>query len=208
MPRATQLIAANRRDGTLPVDTLILDSVQRGTARATVVSVKGATIDIDLPGPVRLRTDDLLRLDNGDLVEVVAAAESLIEVRAADVAALARLAWHLGDRHIVVELLPNRIRVKRDAAVETLLQSLGAKMTMIDAPFESEGGAYAAPAPMHNDHHDHDHHGHAHHDQHHDHGHDNHGHGDHVHDDHCGHDRSHDHGPDHGHDHAHGHKHK
>lgn len=80
--------------------------------------------------------------------------EPLIEVRAADVAGLSRLAWHLGDRHVPVQVLPNRIRTRRDEAIEILLRSLGAKIMLIDAPFEPEGGAYAS---MHGHGHDHDH---------------------------------------------------
>ncbi len=179
MKRATGVIAADHRHGRPIADTVILDYAQRSGEPAAATSVKGKAIDIHLHGAPRLRTDDLLMLDDGSLVEVVAASEPLIEARAADVTALARLAWHLGDRHIAVQLLPNRIRVQRDAAVETLLAALGAKVTLIEAPFEPEGGAYA---PV----------------QGHDHGH--------VHDAHCGHDHSHDH--DHGHAHSHhGHKH-
>ncbi len=164
---------------------MILDYAARSGEPAAVKSVKGNAIDIHLHGAPRLRTDDLLMLDDGTLVEVVAAPEPLLEARAADVSALARLAWHLGDRHIAVQLLPNRIRVQREAAVEALLAALGAKVTPIDAPFEPEGGAYAPQAT-----HDHGHH--------HDHGH--------VHDAHCGHDHSHDHAHDHSHAH-HGHNH-
>jgi urease accessory protein len=97
--------------------------------------------------------------------------------------ALARLAWHLGDRHVPIQVLERRLRLKRDPAIEALLQSLGAKVVAIEAPFEPEGGAYAAPAGDH--HHDHDHH--------HGHGHDHHHHDHHDHDHHHGHDHSHDH---------------
>ena len=127
-------------------------------------------------------------LDDGSLVEVVAEPEPLIEARAADLPALARLAWHLGDRHVPVQMLERRLRLKRDPAIEALLASLGAKVVAIDAPFEPEGGAYAAAAGEHH----HDHHGHEHH--HHDHAHDH------------GHDHDHDH-HDHGHHHPHDHKH-
>lgn len=185
MPRATSVIAAQHRHDRPVADTVILDYAKRSAGHVTVASVKGSPVEIDLHGAVRLRTDDLLVLEDGTLVEVVAAAEPLIEARAADVAALARLAWHLGDRHVPVELLPNRIRARRDDAVVALLAALGAKTALIEAPFEPEGGAYA-PAPAHHDHH----HGHDH---------------DHA---HCGHDHSHDHARDHGHAHSHhGHKH-
>lgn len=159
MPRATSVIAAAHRHDRPIADTVILDYAQRSAEKVSVTGAKGTVIDIDLHMPVRLRTDDLLLLDDGTLVEVVAAPEPLIEARASDLAGLSRLAWHLGDRHIPVQVLTNRVRARRDAAVETLLTSLGAKVTMIDAPFEPEGGAYALSQA-----HDHGHHGHAHHD--------------------------------------------
>jgi len=188
MPRAIRVLAADHRYDRPIADTVLLDYAQRSTPKIAVSGVKGTHIDIDLHAPARLRTDDLLELDNGALVEVVAAPEPLIEARAADVSALARLAWHLGDRHAPVQLLPNRIRVQRDAAIEALLKALGAKVMHIEAPFEPEGGAYEST----HDHHDHAHHGHDHH--HHDHAHDHH-HG-------CSHDHEHDH-----HGHAHDHHH-
>lgn len=171
MSRATGVIAAGSNQGHIrPVaDTVILDYAQRSTPKVSVTSVKGSTIEIDLREPARLRTDDLLVLDDGHWVEVVAAPEPLIEVRAADVAALARLAWHLGDRHVSVQLLPNRIRCRRDAAIEALLASLGAKVATIEAPFEPEGGAYEGSHARDRGHHhghDHDHehdHDHSHH---------------------------------------------
>jgi urease accessory protein len=163
MPRATIVLAAAERHDRPVIDTVILDYAQRSAQKITVTGVKGGAFEIDLRQPARLRTDDVLVLEDGSLVEVVAAPEPLIEARAADVAALSRLAWHLGDRHVPVQVLPNRIRARREPAVETLLKSLGAKVAMIEAPFEPEGGAYALSG-----------HDHAHHD--HDHAHDHHGH--------------------------------
>jgi urease accessory protein len=162
MPRAFSVIAAGHRHDRPVVDIVILDYAQRSAQKAVVTCVKGGTIEIDLHQPVRLRTDDLLLLDDGNLVEVVAAPELLIEARAADTAALARLAWHLGDRHVPLQVLPNRIRARREGAIEGLLASLGAKIAMIEAPFEPEGGAYAQQEVPACDH-DHDHgHGHPH----------------------------------------------
>lgn len=174
MPSALRVLAPGDRQGRAIADTVILDYAQRSAQKVSVTGIKGLAIAIDLHAPARLRTDDLLELDDGALVEVVAAPEPLIEARAADVSALARLAWHLGDRHVPVQVLPNRIRVQRDAAIETLLKGQGAKVTAIEAPFEPEGGAYDA----------------AH----------THGHGEH---DHAHHDRDHHHGHGHGHSHGH-----
>ena len=162
MPRATRVLAAADRQDRPFIDTVILDYAQRSAQKTTVKGVKGGSFEIDLHQPMRLRTDDLLVLDDGSLVEVVAAPEPLIEARVADVAGLARLAWHLGDRHVPVQVLPNRIRARRDAAIEALLKSLGAKVTMIEAPFEPEGGAYES-SQAHGHAHDHEHHhGHPH----------------------------------------------
>ena len=161
MMRATRVLAAGDRGDRPLADTVIIDYAQRSSAqKISVTGVKGGAFEIDLHEPARLRTDDGLLLEDGGLVEVVAAPESLIEARAMDVAALSRLAWHLGDRHVPAQILPNRIRARRDAAVEDLLKALGAKTALLEAPFEPEGGAYASS------------HGHAHHD----HGHDHHGH--------------------------------
>jgi urease accessory protein len=191
MPRATRVLhAAERRDAPV-VDTVILPYAQRQAQKGFLFGVKGTCVELDFAETMRLRTDDALVLDSGGLIEVVAEPEPLIEARAADLPALARLAWHLGDRHVPVQIFERKLRIRRDAAVETLLQSLGAKIAEIDAPFEPEGGAYAAPAGEHN-HHDHHHHDHGHaHD--HGHGHDH----PHVHDEHCGHDHDHDHKHDH-----------
>jgi urease accessory protein len=170
-PRATAVIAADGAGGRAACDTVILEFAKRSGAGAIVTGVKGTSIEIALDRPVRLQTDDLLVLDDGRLVEVVAAPEALLEAHTRDPAALMRIAWHLGDRHIPAQFLANRIRVLRSPAVETLLASLGVAATLLEAPFEPEGGAYAAP------------HAHAHR------GHDAHDH-DHVHDAHCGHDHA------------------
>jgi urease accessory protein len=164
IPRATRVLAAAERRDRQLVDTVILDFAQRSSAqKIAVTGVKGGAFEIDLHEPARLRTDDLLLLDDGGLVEVVAAPEPLIEARTADVAVLSRLAWHLGDRHVPIQVLSNRIRVRRNAKIEELLNSLGAKVALIEAPFEPEGGAYASSHGHGHAHHDHDHaHGHHH----------------------------------------------
>ncbi|MEJ2625935.1 MAG: urease accessory protein UreE [Pseudolabrys sp.] len=144
MPRAAHVIAAAERRGREIADTLILDYAKRSAGAFAATGLKGGAYDIALAEPRRLHTDDLLELDDGTLIEVVAAPEPLIEARAGDLPGLMRLAYHLGDRHVSVEVLANRVRVQREPALEALLGSLGARLAMIDAPFEPEGGAYAA----------------------------------------------------------------
>jgi urease accessory protein len=164
MARVVKIVAA----GKPVIDTVILTPEQRRAPRGAVTGVKGTRCTFDLAEPIALRMGDLLLLDDGHLMEVVAEPEPLIEARAKDLTALARLAWHLGDRHVPVQLFANRLRVRRDAAIEALLARLGAKVVAIEAPFDPEGGAYAATT-----------HGHHHHDHHHDH---DHGHEHHHHD--------------------------
>src|SRR5258707_137980 len=114
------------------------------------------TVELDLPSPAMLRMGDALVLDDGRLIEVIAEAEPLLEVREADVGKLARLAWQLGDRHLPVQILPKRLRLARDAAAEALLVRLGVRAIAIEAPFEPEGGAYrVSPAAAEHGHHGH-----------------------------------------------------
>jgi urease accessory protein len=159
MARVVKIVAAAAGDSKPVSDTVILTPGQRRAPRGSVTGVKGTRVEFDLVEPVALRMGDLLLLDDGNLVEVVAEPEPLIEARAKDLTALARLAWHLGDRHVAVQLFPNRLRVRRDPAIEALLARLGAKIVAIEAPFDPEGGAYVASAHGHH-HHDHDHHDH------------------------------------------------
>ena len=178
-----RVIRVVKSDGTRQIDSVILNPEQRRLQTAHLTGVNGTLIGLMLPEPVTVRMGDAFELDGGDLVEIVVEPEPLSEIRGSDVTHLARLAWHLGDRHVPIQVLERRLRLKRDPAIEALLQSLGAKVVAIEAPFEPEGGAYAAPA---GDHHHHDHH--------HGHGHDHHHHDHHDHDDHHhGHDHSHDH---------------
>ncbi|HMK78663.1 MAG TPA: urease accessory protein UreE [Xanthobacteraceae bacterium] len=177
---------AARLDAARLGDSVVLNADQRRIQTGQLTGVKGTAIGFMLPEPVLLRAGDALELDDGSLIDIVIEAEPLIEVRGHDLTHLARLAWHLGDRHVPVQVLANRLRLRRDGALEAMLSALGARLTPIEAPFDPEGGAYATPAHAHHDHH---------------HGHHHHAHGDHDHH----HDHAHDHGHHHGH--AHGHDH-
>jgi urease accessory protein len=193
MLRALAVLAAGSWKSE-PCDSVVLEFDERHRRRVAMTAVRGLNFLLDLPEAVTLRSGDGLSLDDGRIVEVVAAPEALAEIRAADAAALTRLAWHLGNRHLPTELLRGKLRVRRDAVIEEMVKGLGGLVTHIEAPFNPEGGAYVSGPAAHG--HDHDHHGHDHHDhEHHDHDHD------HVHGPDCGPDHhDHDH---HGHDHKH-----
>ena len=182
-----RVVRVVKSDGTRQIDSVILNPEQRRLQTAHVTGVNGTPIGLMLPEPVTVRMGDAFELDGGDLVEIVVEPEPLSEIRGSDVTHLARLAWHLGDRHVPIQVLANRIRMRRDAALEAMLAALGARLTPIEAPFDPEGGAYATHAGQEHagHHHDHDHghaHGHDHHDHHH-HDHEHHGHHRHGHED-------------------------
>jgi urease accessory protein len=170
MLRVVRVVSSAQSDSARHIDSVMLAPDQRRLQSAHLTGVKGTPIGLMLPEPVMLRMGDAFELDDGSLVDIVIEPEPLIEVRGNDLTHLARLAWHLGDRHVPVQVLPNRLRLRRDAALEAMLAALGARLTPIEAPFDPEGGAYATHAtPDHGDHH-HDGCGHDHHhDHHHDH---------------------------------------
>jgi urease accessory protein len=177
MLRVVRVTRFADRQAARHIDSVMLTADQRRIQTGQLTGVKGTVIAFMLPEPVLLRMGDALELDDGSLVDVVVEPEPLIEMRGNNLTHLARLAWHLGDRHVPVQILANRLRLRRDDALEAMLAALGARLTAIEAPFDPEGGAYAAPGNDHRHHHDH-HHDHAH-----DHGHHHGAHG-HPHHDH------------------------
>ena len=198
MIRATQIKPRHRWTET-PADTVVLDFDDRHRRRMAMTGTRGLSFLLDLETAIALRGGDALVLEDGRLVEVVAAAEPLVEIKGADPHHLIRVAWHLGNRHLPTQIMPKALRIRRDHVIEAMVKGLGARIIEIEAPFDPEGGAYAeAAAPGHA----HEAHAHDSHAQHrHDHGHSHHAH-DHDHD----HDHHHDHG-DHEHHHGHSHAH-
>jgi urease accessory protein len=213
MLRADRVIGAGAWSGE-PADSVVLGYEERYRRRFVMTGVGGLAFLLDLPEAAMLRGGDGLRLEDGRIVEVVAAPEPLAEIRAADALGLMRVAWRLGARHLDIELMPKALRIRRDPAVEEMVKGLGARVVALEAPFNPEGGAYVQAEEAHGHDHDHGHeheHGHAHHGHEHaGHDHDHHEH-EHDHADHGhGHAR-HEHGPDcdhPDHDHDHGHDHR
>ena len=129
-------------------DCVLLDYDDRHRRRIAMEGKNGISFMLDLPVPAELRGGDALLLEDGRLVEVVAAPELLLEIRCADPRHLARVAWHLGNRHVPTQVLTNALRIRRDHVLAELAAQLGADVLEIEAPFDPEGGAYAA-APNH-----------------------------------------------------------
>jgi urease accessory protein len=192
MIRATRVVGQHRWTEAA-ADTVVLDFDDRHRRRMAMTGTRGLEFLLDLEHAIALRGGDALVLDDGRMVEVVAAPEPLIEIRGTDPQHLVRLAWHLGNRHLPTQIMPKGLRIRRDHVIEAMVKGLGARIIEIEAPFDPEGGAYAEASHAHGETHPHHGHDHGHHHDHHDHDH-------HVHDEHCGHDHHH------GHTHAHDHK--
>lgn len=155
-------------------DTVVLDFDDRHRRRMAMTGTRGLEFLLDLENAVALRNGDALLLEDGRLVEVVAAPEPLIEIRGSDPAHLVRVAWHLGNRHLPTQIVGKGLRIRRDHVIEAMVKGLGARVIAIEAPFDPEGGAYAtshAHAAAAHDHAHHDHGGHHDHDHHHGHSH-------------------------------------
>src|SRR5258705_5991789 len=184
MIRATTVLGQHRWTQSA-ADTVVLAFDDRHRRRMAMTGTRGLEFLLDLENAVALRGGDALVLEDGRLIEVVAAAEPLVEIRGADPLHLVRVAWHLGNRHLPTQIMPKGLRIRRDNVIEAMVKGLGARIIEIEAPFDPEGGAYAASHAHAPDAHAHGAHDHAAHD-----------HGQHHHDDH-----------DHHHHHAHHHHH-
>jgi urease accessory protein len=146
-----------------------------GTATATVT----LTYDQRCKSRQRLRLDDgseaalllergtvlpdgaLLAADDGTVIAVKAAPETLSVVRAEDPLALARAAYHLGNRHVALQIEVGEVRYQHDHVLDDMVRALGLSVSAVNAPFQPEGGAYGrghTHGGGHSDHdHDHDH---------------------------------------------------
>jgi len=131
---------------------LPFDLRQKSRLRAKLES--GEEVAIALPRGQVLRGGDLLLAQSGEVIEVVAETERVMDAACASPEALARIAYHLGNRHVAVQLANGAIRFAADAVLRKMVEGLGAQVTEIDAPFEPEAGAYAP-------HHRHDESGHG-----------------------------------------------
>ena len=156
--------------------TLELPFEMRQKSRFKATLVSGEEVGVMLPRGEILRGGDLVTTSDGRIIEVIAQPENVLHVESTSPAALARIAYHLGNRHVPVEVGDGYLRLGDDHVLERMLEGLGAQVNRTMTAFEPEAGAYGGAGHEHGAAKIHDHH-------HHD---------DRVHDDdHCGHDHEH-----------------
>ncbi len=153
--------------------TLPFDMRQKSRQRAKLDS--GEEVALMLPRGEILRGGDLVTASDGRIFRIKAALEKLLHI---ECDSLAKAAYHLGNRHVPVEVTENYLRIAEDHVLKEMLVKMGARVSEVEAPFEPEAGAYGG-------HHQHDEMGH----------------GGKIHDHHHDHDHHHEHGPDCDHDH-------
>jgi urease accessory protein len=198
MLRATSVVRKAAVKADRVVETLTLDHEDRTRRRLALKGDGGLDILLDLDKPTGLNDGDAVKLEDGRLVLVRAAPQSLLEIRADNPLRLMRVAWHIGNRHTPAEITADAVYIENDHVLAEMVRGQGCSMAMVERPFQPERGAYDHG---HDDHHGHDH---AAHDPH---GHDHHAHEHHAHGAACGcgHDHGHKHDHDHKHDHGHAH---
>jgi urease accessory protein len=125
------------------IDRVTLAADDRHRRRLVMTGEAGTRFLLDLPQATMLRDGDGLVLDDGSIVRVVGKPEPLVEIAAPDAAARLRIAWHIGNRHVEVQVVGDRLRIRRDHVLEAMLRGLGATLIPLEAPFDPEQGAYA-----------------------------------------------------------------
>ncbi|HAT1606968.1 urease accessory protein UreE [Raoultella planticola] len=149
---------------TLPIDV-------RVKSRIKVTLNDGREAGLLLPRGLLLRGGDVLSNEDGsEFVQIIAADEGVSVVHCDDPFTLAKACYHLGNRHVPLQIMPGELRYHHDHVLDDMLRQFGLEVTFAHLPFEPEAGAYASESHGHSHGHSHDHgHGHSH-----DHGHDHH----------------------------------
>jgi urease accessory protein len=125
-----------------PTDVLSLPYDDRKKSRLRARSEGGYDVAIVLERGSSLRDGDLLAADNGEIFVVRAAAEDVSDATTSDAVLLAKAAYHLGNRHVPLQIELAALRYQRDHVLDDMVQALGLQVTLRTAAFEPEGGAY------------------------------------------------------------------
>jgi len=123
---------------------LVLSFDARCKSRLRTRLLSGEEVGLFLERGTVLRGGDKLAANDGTVIEVVAAPEMLMEAVSGDPLLLTKAAYHLGNRHVAIELKPGRLRFASDHVLGEMVRGLGLKVAEIEAPFEPESGAYGA----------------------------------------------------------------
>ena len=142
MKRVSAIRRSHEWNAATAADFIVLDAQDRHRRRVVFVGEHGATYLLDLPTPAQLRDGDGLLIEDGSVVRVTGKPEPLVEISASSAQKLTRLAWHIGNRHTDVQLVGNKLRIRRDHVLEDMLRGLGATLEFVEAPFDPETGAY------------------------------------------------------------------
>ena len=143
MKRALDIRRGGDWGGARAIDRVTLAADDRHRRRLVMTGEAGTRFLLDLPHAAMLRDGDGLVLDDGSIVRVVGKPEPLVEIATLSEAARLRIAWHIGNRHVEVQVVGEKLRIRRDHVLEAMLLGLGATLTPIEAPFDPEQGAYA-----------------------------------------------------------------
>lgn len=151
--RATSVLPAGRWPANAEVGsvTLCWDDRHRRRVLLSQDGERGEFL-LDLKQPARLIDGDGLALEDGGVVRVIAASEPLLEIRAKS-CGLALLAYHLGNRHLPVQVLDGLLLIRQDHVIEEMVIGLGAACAKVERPFSPEPGAYGC-SPGHDHGHD------------------------------------------------------
>ncbi|MEK9660371.1 MAG: urease accessory protein UreE [Alphaproteobacteria bacterium] len=164
MRRAIEVRSAGQWPEGEAVASVTLDYDDRFRRRFRLTDDAGKPFMLDLAEATRFGEGDGLKLADGGFIRVRAAGEAVADLRCADPVATTKLAWHIGNRHISLQVLEDgALRIRDDHVIVAMAERLGASATRHVAPFAPEDGAYAGEAAgqSHGDQHEH-HHGHGH----------------------------------------------
>ncbi|MFN6976671.1 MAG: urease accessory protein UreE [Gemmobacter sp.] len=157
LPPARAILRADMRDR-IPHDVVTLGYDARILRRRRLETVHGAGFIVDLSETVSVDHGDCFLLEDGRLIEVIAAEEDVVIVTGD----LPRLAWHIGNRHTPCQIEAGRLVIRRDHVLEAMLRGLGATLAHGVEPFTPEGGAYGHGRTMGHSHGPEAAHGHEH----------------------------------------------
>ena len=130
------------------IDRVILSYDERFLRRKRLTCESGDSFMVDLVETISVEDGDAFLLDDGRKVAIMAAEEPVVQVAGN----LARLAWHIGNRHTPCQVAGDHLVIRRDPVIEAMLKGLGATLTLQIAAFRPEGGAYGHGRTMGHDH--------------------------------------------------------